>query len=63
VLLSVSAAGAPDDISVEQARVRGRSGMAAVRIPPHATGPLVVSASAFSPARGARSRIVQAPLP
>jgi Concanavalin A-like lectin/glucanases superfamily len=63
VLLSVSAAGAPDDISIEQARVRGRSGMAAVRIPPHATGPLVVSASAFSPARGARSRVVQAPLP
>jgi hypothetical protein len=63
LLLSVSAAGAPDAISVERQQVRGRSGMTALRIPPHAAGPFVVSASAFSPARGARSRVVQAPLP
>jgi hypothetical protein len=62
LLLSVNAAGAPDEVATERARVRGRSGTAAVRIPPHARGPFVVSASAFSPARGARSRVVRAPL-
>jgi hypothetical protein len=62
VLLSVTAAGAPDETTVERARVRGRSGTASVRIPPHATGPFVVRASAFSPERGARSAVVQAPL-
>jgi hypothetical protein len=62
VLLSVTAAGAPDETTVERVRVRGRSGTASLRIPPHATGPFVVRASAFSPERGARSAVVQTPL-
>ena len=62
VLLSVTAAAAADDTTVERAHVRGRSGMASLRLPPRATGPFVVRASAFSPERGARSAVAQTPL-
>jgi hypothetical protein len=62
VLLSVTAAGAPDETVTERTHVRGRSGTVSLRVPPRATGPFVVRASAFSPKRGARSAVVQAPL-
>ncbi len=61
LLVSVGRAGAPDVAAARRVRVRGRTGMASVRVPPGAGGPYVARASAFS-ARGARSRLVSAPL-
>ena len=62
VLLSLTQGGAPDVTTVDRVRVRGRSGTASLRVPPRAQGPFVVRASTFSPARGARSAVAQAPL-
>ena len=61
LVLSVARAGAPDDATARRIRVRSRDGVASLRLPPGATGPYVVSASAFSE-HGARSPIVRAPL-
>ena len=61
LLVAVAQAGAPAVSTARRARVRDRAGVVAVRLPPGASGPFVVSASAFSEV-GARSRVARVPL-
>jgi hypothetical protein len=61
LLVRVARDGAPEVAVARRVRVRRRDGRASLRLPPAGGGPYVASASAFSK-RGARSRIVRAPL-
>ena len=61
LLVAVAQAGAPDVAAARRVRVRRRVGATSLRLPPAASGPYTVSASAFSK-HGSRSRIVRAPL-
>ena len=61
LLVSVAQAGEPDRASARRVRVRGRKGLASLRLPPASSAPYVVSASAVTQ-RGSRSRIVRATL-
>jgi hypothetical protein len=61
LLLSVAQAGEPDRASARRVRVRGREGLASLRLPPASSAPYVVSASAVTQ-RGSRSRIVRVTL-
>jgi hypothetical protein len=56
--VSVAEAGEPGVATARRVRVTARRGVVALRLPPHSTGPYVVSASAFSE-RGSRSALVR----